>query len=77
MSVLEHSEGTGKAVAGWVGDAILGTSAVGAWLLEIEKVMGAVGAAIIFALALATAIYRFMYWRSKAKREQAAFEREK
>lgn len=69
MAAGDHAD-SAKAVAGWVGDVILGTGAVGAWLLEIEKAMGAVGALVIFVLALGTAVYRFQYWRSKARRER-------
>ena len=35
MAAGDHAD-SAKAVAGWVGDVILGTGAVGAWLLEIE-----------------------------------------
>ncbi len=57
-------------IVGFLGDAILGTGAIGAYVLRIEQALGSIGAAIIFAMALVTAIYRLRYWRDKSRRER-------
>lgn len=61
---------------GYVLDTALAGSAVAAWLLEIEQIIGAVGAGLIFLLALGTAVYRFLYWRAQARRAELEFNRD-
>jgi len=63
--------------SGTVVDALWISAPFAAYLLEIEKVIGGVIAGIIALLALGAAIYRFIYWRARAKREQEAWNYER
>lgn len=63
----------------WIGyavDAAWLTAPVAAYMMEIERVLGVLIAAVIALAALGAACYRFQYWRAKAKREIAAMKRE-
>lgn len=54
---------------GFMFDAILGSTALGAWLLDIEHVIGTTSAMIVFACAAVTAVARMIYWIRKARNE--------
>ena len=60
---------------GYAVDALWLSAPVAAQLLEIEKIIGGFVAAIVALLALGTAVYRFIYWRAKAKLEMRALEK--
>ena len=64
-------------VGGSIIDGIWLSAPIAAYVLEIEKVIGGFIAGAIALLALGAAVYRFIYWRARAKREQEAWNYER
>ena len=64
-----------KESVGYMLDTALAGGAVAAYVLQIEQLLGAIGAAAIFLLALGTALYRFLYWRARSKRADIELHR--